>query len=106
MLQDPPIPTGPAGLRALRAMARGRNILAALEVFHRELGDVFRITLPGFSPVFLVGPEANHFMLVTARDRLLWRPDDDPVTRLLRHGVLVEDGEKHDELRKRIDPAL
>jgi cytochrome P450 len=106
MLSDPPVPKGEAGLQALQALVRQRNILAALESLHKELGDVFRLSLPGFNPVVLVGPEANRFVLITARGDLRWRPEGDPVTELLRHGVLVEDGDRHDQLRRHMNPAL
>lgn len=101
-----PIPDPQLSLTALRAMIRERSVMAALLVFHRGVGDVFQINLPGFKPVMLAGPEGNRFVLVEARDRLLWRPRHDPVTRLLRHGVLVEDGATHDELRGAMMPAL
>jgi cytochrome P450 len=87
-------------------MVRHRSPLAALELFHHELGDVFRINLPGFRPIMLVGPEAARFVLVTERDQFKWRAEGEPVTRLLRHGVLVEDGEAHDRLRRLMTPAL
>lgn len=106
MLSDPAVPRGKAGLRALRALSQRGYILAAFQALHEEMGDVFRLPLPGFKPVVLVGPEANRFVLVTARDKFLWRPAGDPVTKLLRHGVLVEDGEDHDVLRRRMQPAL
>ncbi len=106
MLSDPPVPKGEAGLQALQALVRQRNILAALEALHKELGDVFRLSLPGFNPVVLVGPEANRFVLITARGDLRWRPEGDAVTKLLRHGVLVEDGDRHDQLRRHMNPAL
>lgn len=105
-LADPPLPVGREGFRALRALIRRRSILAALQVLHQELGDVFRLPLPGFNPVVLVGPEANRFVLITAREELHWRSEPDPVTRLLRRGVLVEDGERHDELRRQMSPAF
>ena len=87
-------------------MIQERSPLAALRVFQRELGDCFRIKAPGFSPVMLAGPEACRFILVTSRDDLRWRNPTDPVTGLLRHGVLVEDGELHDRLRHAMNPAL
>lgn len=77
-----------------------------MQVFHRETGDVFRLSLPGFNPVVLVGPEACHFVLVNARDQLLWRMEGDPITNLLIHGVLVEDGESHERIRRSLNPAL
>jgi cytochrome P450 len=101
-----PIPDAQTGLLALKAMLNEHSPLGALRVFHARLGDVFQINLPGFKPVILVGPKAARFVLVQARDELLWRNENDPVTDLLRHGVLVEDGEVHDELRRTLNPAL
>jgi cytochrome P450 len=101
-----PAPSAQTGLRALKAMLRERHALAAMQVFHDELGDVFRAQLPGFRPVVMVGPEAARFVLLDARHQLRWRNEADPVTRLLRHGVLVEDGAEHDRLRRIMTPAL
>lgn len=85
---------------------RDHGLLSALEVLHRDLGNVFQIQMPGFRPVVLVGPKAAHFVLVEARDAFQWRPEDDPITRLLRRGLLVQDGEPHDILRRKMNPAL
>ena len=101
-----PAPTPEAGRRALRAIIQQRSVLPALSVFHEELGDVFQISLGSFRPVFMVGPDAARFMLTTARDQLLWRPEGDPVSKLLRNGLLMTDGEAHRELRRQISPAL
>ena len=102
----PPTPGSDAGQEALEALIRERSMMAPLRVFHRKLGDVFRITVPGFRPVMMAGPEANRFVLVQAREALSWRPEGDPVVKLLRHGVLIEDGEWHDQLRQQMTPAL
>ena len=102
----PPGPDPATGREALRSLLKERNMMATLQIFHRRLGDVFRITLPGFRPIMVAGPQANRFVLVKARDRLSWRPEGDPVTTLLRHGLLVEDGESHDRLRNLMNPAL
>ena len=101
-----PVPNNRVSLSALGALLGQKSVLAALEVFHAELGDVFRLPVPGFSPVMLVGAEANRFVLVEQRSDLRWRAEQDPVTRLLQHGVLVEDGDFHDSLRRQINPAL
>ncbi|MFN8373389.1 MAG: cytochrome P450 [Anaerolineae bacterium] len=101
-----PLPGPQAGLRALQAMLREKTPLAALASFHAEVGDVFRAQLPGFSPVILVGAEAGRFVLVTSREDFRWRVDEDPVTHLLRFGVLVTDGAQHDTLRRQMNPAL
>lgn len=105
-LPPPPELKGPAATRALQAMWQQRTPLAALEVFHREVGDCFRISLPGFRPVMLAGPEACRFVLIASRDDFRWRNDADPVAKLLRRGVLVQDGEAHDALRHAMTPAL
>jgi cytochrome P450 len=101
-----PQPDNRLALHALRAMIRERSVLMALEIFHAGLGDVFQLKLPGFSPVMLVGPEAVRFVLVSAREGLRWRSESDPITRLLRHGLLVEDGDIHDTMRSLMNPAL
>ena len=102
------IPTlsGESGLAVLRRMLRERSILAGLAAMHAHLGRIFQITLPNFRPVFLAGPETNRHILVTHRHEFLWRTESDPVTHLLRHGLLVEDAESHDALRHQIDPPL
>lgn len=105
-IPTPPRPNERASRRAFRALLRQRSLLAALEVFHAELGDIFQIPVPGFNPVMLVGAEANHFVLVEERHNLRWRAESDPITRLLQHGVLVEDGDSHDRLRRQLNPAL
>jgi cytochrome P450 len=101
-----PKPEGSTGWHALQALVREKSMLSALEAVHADLGDVFQLPLPGFHVVMLVGPQANRFVLVEAKDSFLWRAEEDPVTRLLQHGVLVEDGEVHDELRHQLNPAL
>lgn len=101
-----PFADGPTGLKVLRAFAQERSPLAALRVMHGALGDSFRITMPRFNPVVLVGPENNRQMLVRGRDDFLWRTETDPVTRLLRQGVLVTDGAEHDRIRAVMDPVL
>jgi cytochrome P450 len=102
----PPTPEGKSAWLALKALIQQRNILASLEVLHDELGDVFKLPLPGFNTTVLVGPEANHFLLVEAKKDFRWRSERDPVTSLLRHGFLVEDGDTHDDLRRTVNPPL
>jgi cytochrome P450 len=102
----PPQPDSQTGLRALQAIVKQRSPLGALRVFHRELGNVFQSNLPGFKPIMLVGPQAAEFVLVTDRDKFLWRSEGEPVTNLLRRGVLVTDGAEHDSLRKLMNPAM
>ncbi|MFZ0545780.1 MAG: cytochrome P450 [Candidatus Promineifilaceae bacterium] len=88
-----------AGWKALKALINQRSLLAALEALHAHIGNAFRITLPAFQPVVLVGPENSRPILVTQREKFNWRTENDPVTKLLRRGLLVEDSESHHCLR-------
>jgi cytochrome P450 len=94
------------GLDALSAAVRQRSLLPALEVMHAQVGDIFQITLPSFKPVVLAGPDYARQVLVTERENFCWRNERDPLTSLLRHGLLVEDGQSHRELRALMEPAL
>jgi cytochrome P450 len=71
----------------------------------QEIGRFFQIPIPGFRPFVVFGSEANRKVLVTERNKVLWR-NTDPVTDLLRRGVLVTDGEEHDHYRKLMEPSL
>jgi cytochrome P450 len=101
-----PAVDGPAGLSILKGLARDRSLLTAMTGMHDELGDIFQITMPRFRPVVVSGPEFNRQVLVSDRDKFRWRGGSDPVVRLLRHGILVEDGEEHDRLRACMEPAM
>jgi cytochrome P450 len=94
------------GLNILKRLVRDRSLMAAMEQMHAHIGDIFQINMPKFQPVVVSGPDFNRQVLVTDRDKYQWRGESDPVARLLRHGVLVEDGETHDQLRSCMEPAL
>jgi cytochrome P450 len=87
------------GRAALRSLIKEKSPLGPLKVMAKYVGRFFQIPIPGFSPYVVFGPEANRKVLVTQRDKLIWR-NTDPVTDLLRRGVLVTDGEEHDHYRK------
>src|SRR5262245_5231419 len=93
------------GRAALRAFIKEGSPLGPLKVMAKYVGSFFQIPLPGFRPYVVFGPEANRKVLVTERDKVLWR-NTDPVTDLLRHGVLVVDGDEHDHYRKLMEPPL
>ncbi len=93
------------GLQALRERLRTRSLLGPLSVLYRRVGRVFRIPLSSFHPYVVAGPEANRKVLVAERSKLRWR-NPDPVTDLLRRGVLVTDGEEHDHYRGLMESEL
>jgi len=93
------------GLNALRAYFKEGSPLGPLEIMAEYIGRFFRIPLPMFHPYVVFGPEANRKVLVTERQKVSWR-NPDPVTDLLRHGVLVVDGDEHDRYRELMEPSL
>ena len=93
------------GRAALNALIKEGSPLGPLKVMAKQIGRFFQIPIPGFRPFVVFGPEANRKVLVTERDKVLWR-NTDPVTDLLRRGVLVTDGEEHDHYRKLMEPSL
>jgi cytochrome P450 len=93
------------GRAALSALVKEGSPLGPLKAMARYVGRFFQIPLPGFRPYVVFGPEENRKVLVTERDKVLWR-NTDPVTDLLRRGVLVVDGEEHDHYRKLMEPPL
>jgi cytochrome P450 len=93
------------GRMALKSFLQQRSPLGPLKVMAGQIGRFFQIPLPGFKPYVVFGPEANRKVLVSERDKVRWR-NHDPVTDLLRSGVLVTDGEEHDRYRKLMEPSL
>jgi cytochrome P450 len=106
MPQSLPVANEKIGLKILRALVRERSLLTPLRLMHQFVGNAFRITLPGFQPAVLVGPQAHRALLVTARDKFSWRIETDPVVKLLRRGILVTDDAEHDHLRAVMEPPL
>ena len=86
------------GREALLAFFKTRSPLGPLKAMAKHVGRFFQIPIPGFRPYVVFGPEAARKVLVTDRNKFLWR-NTDPVTDLLRRGVLVTDGEEHDHYR-------
>jgi cytochrome P450 len=97
--------TPEAGRASLEAFIKEGSPLGPLKVLARHVGRFFQIPLPGFRPYIVFGPEANRKVLVTERHKVLWR-NTDPVTDLLRRGVLIVDGEEHDRYRKLMESPL
>ena len=103
-----PLPkaTGQVGLQILRRLAATRSPLVALEMMQQHVGNLFQIQAPGFTPAVMAGPDYNRQLLLTDRASYLWRTETDPVTELLRRGVLVLDGEEHDRVRACMEPTM
>lgn len=72
-------------------------------------GPIFRVVYPwgNFSPIYMVGPEANRFVLHTGREHFSheagWTP---MVGEMLGKGILNMDGAEHARDRKRMNPGF
>ena len=97
--------TSQLGLNALRAYFKEGSPLGPLKIMAKHIGRFFQIPMPMFHPYVVFGPEANRKILVTERQKVLWR-NSDPVTDVLRRGILVVDGKEHDRYRELMEPAL
>jgi cytochrome P450 len=98
-------PVADVGREVLQAFLKEHSPLGPLRVMFARVGAFFQIPLPFFHPFVVAGPEAARKVLVTERQKLSWR-NPDPVTDLLRRGVLVTDGAEHDKYREIMEPAL
>src|SRR5215216_264019 len=94
-----------AGRAALHALFHEGSPLGPLKVLAKHAGRFFRIPIPGFRPFVVFGPDANRKVLVTERNKVLWR-NTDPATDLLQRGVLVTDGAEHDYYRELMEEPL
>lgn len=97
--------TSEMGRAALKSFLQEKSPLGPLKILARHLGYFFQIPLPMFKPYVVFGAESNKKVLITQRDKVLWR-NADPVTDLLGRGVLIVDGDEHDHYRKLMEPAL
>ena len=77
-----------------------------LEAYQRH-GPAFGMRIMFGLNVFMIGPEANHFMLVSGRENFTWRDGrmGDLLT-LIGDGLLTTDGDYHDASRAIMMPAF
>jgi cytochrome P450 len=73
-----------------------------------ELGPIFRVRYPGgFTPAYMVGPEANRFVLHTGREHFSHEQGWTPIIgSILGRGILNMDGAEHNRDRKSMNPAF
>jgi cytochrome P450 len=93
------------GRAAMLALLKEKSPLGPLKIMAKHVGYFFQIPLPMFKPYVVFGPQAVRKVLVTERNKVLWR-NTDPVTDLLDRGVLIVDGEEHDKYRALMEPPL
>lgn len=100
-IDDLPVVTLPADYQRELPRWIARQALA--------LGPIFRVVYPGsgFAPVYMVGPEANRFVLHTGREHFSHEQGWTPIIgELLGRGILNMDGPEHTRDRKMMNPAF
>lgn len=100
----------PPGIRAVnpKGLWRARHdvLNLLLEGYYRH-GSVFSLQILWDPMVMMVGPEANHFMLVSGRKNFAWRHGRmGDLWTLLGDGLLTTDGDYHDASRAVMMPAF
>ena len=84
-----------------------RDPLAVLLTAYEEHGPIFAIRIFHGIQVFMLGPEANRYILVTDRDKFRWRDGNlGDLIPLIGDGLLTTDGEYHDRARQTMLPVF
>lgn len=102
-----PLPPGDNGFSLRRTWQGRHDVLRLILDGYRRHGPVFGTRILHNYQVFMIGPEANHFMLVSGRENFAWRHGrlGDLIT-LIGDGLLTTDGEYHDASREILMPAF
>lgn len=90
-----------------RTLRIRRDPLGVMLEGYRRFGPVFGWRVMHEYQLLMIGPEANHFMLVSGRDNFAWRHGHmgDLLT-LIGDGLLTTDGDYHDASRAIMLPAF
>jgi cytochrome P450 len=102
-----PWPPGPRNFSMKRTQRFAHEPLEALLDLYAEYGPVFSVRILHVSGVFMLGPEANHHMLVSHADNFVWRDGSlGDLMPLLGDGMLTIDGAYHRRARRIMLPAF
>ena len=102
-----PLPPGSKLPSIARTERMRRDPLAVLLPAYEKHGPIFAIRIFHAIQVFMLGPEANRFMLVTDREKFRWRDGSlGDLIPLIGDGLLTTDGEYHDRAREIMVPVF
>ena len=102
-----PLPPGPKNWSPARDFRARRQMLDLLLDAYERHGPVFTLRTFHLASVWMIGPEANRFMLVTDREKFIWRDGlMGDLIPLIGDGLLTTDGEYHDRARRIMMPAF
>jgi cytochrome P450 len=100
-------PPGPRDFSLKRSRQMAHDPLPILLPLYREYGPIFSVRLLHARSVFMLGPEANHFILVEHPEHFHWREGSfGDLIPLLGDGLLTIDGAYHDRARQIMMPAF
>src|SRR6476646_7351560 len=102
-----PFPPGWKDFSLRRTAKFSREPLPLLLEGYERFGPVFTIRVLHGNVVFMLGPEANHYMTVSHAANFTWRDGHmGDMIPLLGDGLLTIDGEFHRRSRKIMLPAF
>jgi cytochrome P450 len=100
-------PPGPSGNTVTRTLKMARDPLPVLLDGYERYGPIFTLRLLHTQVVFMLGPEANHYVLVSHPENFHWRESSfGDLIPLLGDGLLTVDDAYHDHARATMMPAF
>jgi cytochrome P450 len=102
-----PFPPGDSSFSMRRTRRFANYPLPVLLDAYERFGPVFSMRIFHGNSVFMIGPEANHYMLVSHAENFRWREGHmGDLIPLLGDGLLTIDGEFHRRSRRIMLPAF
>ena len=100
-------PPGPGGNTVTRTLKIARDPLPILLGGYEEFGPIFTLRLLHTKVIFMLGPEANHYVTVSHPENFHWRESSfGDLIPLLGDGLLTIDEDYHDRVRATMMPAF
>ncbi len=100
-------PPGPQSFSFGRTLQAARDPLPMLLSLYEEHGPIFSARLLHSPVIFMLGPEANHFITVAHPENFHWRESSfGDLIPLLGDGLLTIDDAYHDRAREIMMPAF
>src|SRR3954453_8487622 len=102
-----PFPPGETSVSLIRTRRFAADPLPMLLDAYERYGPVFTLRLFHSNVVFMLGPEANHYVLVSHASNFLWREGHfRDLIGLMGDGLLTIDGDFHRRSRRIMLPAF
>ncbi|MDX6603225.1 MAG: hypothetical protein QOF13_2427 [Solirubrobacterales bacterium] len=100
-------PPGPQQFSFATTLQAARDPLPLLLSLYEEHGSIFSVRLLHSPVIFMLGPEANHFVTVAHPENFHWRESSfGDLIPLLGDGLLTIDDAYHDRAREIMMPAF